>query len=339
MNILVTGGGTGGHLSIADALIDALNKRGHRVAYMGSTSGQDQTWFEDDTRCELYLFMLTSGVVNQRGVRKIEALWKVFNALFHARNALKTFAADAVVSVGGFSAAPASLASLTLGIPLFIHEQNAVTGRLNALLKPFAKAFFSSYDEHSPVRGYPVKAALFERARARDKVSAVIFLGGSQGAKYVNDVALSLAPTLKKRGITIIHQAGKNDEMRVRKTYAAMGIDAEVYGFTKALPALLERADLAVGRAGASTLWELCANGLCAVYIPYPYAAGDHQYHNAQFLVERDLAWCVREGEGVEEAVLAALDAPFYERSEALMRLCDSSAAAHIIEAIEERIC
>jgi len=335
MKIALTGGGTGGHLVIAKALQEALSAQGHTALFIGSTSGQDRMWFEGDPGFEACHFMATTGVVNQRGWRKLRALWRIFRAMWQSRALLKRHKVDAVVSVGGFSAAPASLAALSLSLPLFIHEQNAATGRLNRLLRPYCRAFYSSYDETSPVRDYPVRPDIFATARVRERVESVIFLGGSQGAAFINDLALRVAPLLRDRGIGIIHQCGERDYERVRAAYEAAGIEAELVAFTKQLPELLSRSDLAVSRAGASTLWELCACGIPAFYIPFPHAAQDHQYDNAMFLAERDLAWCERQGEGVHERLEALLDEPLETRSRALMQLCRPGGAEAIVASMK----
>lgn len=336
MHIVVTGGGTGGHLAIARALGEALVERGHEVLFIGSTSGQDRSWFEGCSGFSHTYFLETTGVVNRKGFKKIAALWRVFRAFLRSRKLLKQHKAAAVVSVGGFSAAPASLAAISCRIPLFLHEQNAVEGRLNRMLRPYAKAFFSAYDEHSPVKGYPVGEAFFAKARVRSKVKTLIFLGGSQGARFINDLALEVASECSDRGIRIIHQCGERDYERVKEAYAAMKIDAELYGFTKELPSLLEQSDLAISRAGASTLWELCANGLPALFIPYPYAAGDHQFYNARFIVRQELGWCERESEGVAEVLLGLLDEELEAKSRALIAYCEKGAAERTAAHIEE---
>jgi UDP-N-acetylglucosamine--N-acetylmuramyl-(pentapeptide) pyrophosphoryl-undecaprenol N-acetylglucosamine transferase len=336
MHIVITGGGTGGHLAIARALGEALIARGHEVLFIGSTSGQDRKWFEGYSDFSHTYFLETTGVVNRRGFKKMAALWRVFRAFLRSRKLLKRHKADAVISVGGFSAAPASLAAISRSIPLFIHEQNAVEGRLNRMIKPYAKAFFSAYDEDSPVKGYPVSEAFFDRARVRRQVKTLIFLGGSQGARFINDLALEVAPECSERGIKIIHQCGEGDYARVRAAYEAMGVDAELYGFTKELPLLLEKSDLAVSRAGASTLWELCANGLPALFIPYPYAAGDHQFYNARFIVRQELGWCERESEGVAQLLLALLGEELEAKSRALMAYCEKGAAERTAAYVEE---
>ncbi len=331
MRFCITGGGTGGHLMIAEALVEAAAQEGHEAIFIGSTSGQDRKYFESHSSFSHVYFLETTGVVNQKGFKKVKALWLVLKAFFTSRGILKRHKIGAVYSVGGFSAAPASFAALSRRIPLFIHEQNAVEGRLNSLLKPYAARFISAYDEDSPIKGYPVKDEFFKSARVREHIKTIIFLGGSQGAKAINDLALSVASELQSRGINIIHQAGERDYDRVKKSYKDMGIDAEVYAFTKEMPSLMSKADLAVSRSGASTLWELCANGLPALFIPFPHAASDHQYHNARFIVQNEMGWCEREGEGLREKLLLLLDEDISKKSSALMEHSNKDVAKMMI--------
>ncbi|MDD2830083.1 MAG: undecaprenyldiphospho-muramoylpentapeptide beta-N-acetylglucosaminyltransferase [Sulfuricurvum sp.] len=335
MNIIFTGGGTGGHLVIALSLAIAAKERGHRVAFIGSTSGQDRQWFGESAVFEETYFLETTGVVNKRGLGKIGALWKIFKALMQSRHILDTFHADYVVSVGGFSAAPAAIASLTKRLPLIIHEQNAVTGKLNSMLRPYAKGFYSSYEEGDNHCDYPVSARYFENSRIRESVKTVIFLGGSQGAKFINDLALEIAPWLHHGGIHIIHQCGAKEEERVRHAYHELGIEAEVFGFTTQIAELIERSDFAISRSGASTLWELCAACVPAFYIPYPSAAGDHQYHNARYVIDHNAGWCERQSEGIADKLKEAIASDIRLKSEALEKLISPDGAKHIIEKIE----
>jgi UDP-N-acetylglucosamine--N-acetylmuramyl-(pentapeptide) pyrophosphoryl-undecaprenol N-acetylglucosamine transferase len=336
LKFVVTGGGTGGHLAIAKALLEAIVSEGDEAVFIGSTTGQDRMWFEKGSAFAQTHFLNTTGVVNRRGFSKLAALLRVARTALQARRILRAYRPDAVISVGGFSAAPASFAAISLGLPFYIHEQNAVTGRLNRLLRRFARLFFSAYDPESPVKAYPVSRRLFETARVRTEIETVIFLGGSQGARAVNDFALAVAPVLRERGIGIIHQCGERDFERVKAAYAALGIEAELYGFTKELPALLVRSDLAVSRAGASTLWELAANGLPALYIPYPYAAGDHQYYNARFLSDRELSWTVREADLNPEILATILGHGVEAASRGLLALERKDAAVQMLGAIKE---
>ena len=332
MKICITGGGTGGHLMIAEALVEALIADGHEAIFIGSTHGQDRKYFEKNSAFSNVYFLPTTGVVNQKGIQKFVALFKILKAFFTSRSLLKKHHIQATYSVGGFSAAPASLATLSKFLPLFIHEQNAVMGKLNKLLKPFAKEFISAYDENSSIKGYPVKEIFYKNARQRETLNRIIFLGGSHGAKAINDLALLVAPTLKQKGIKIIHQAGEFDLKRVQKEYKELEIDVELYAFTKDLASLITKADLAVSRAGASTLWELTANGCPALYIPYPYAAGDHQFHNAQFIVKNELGWCQREDEDLENTLLSIINKPLHDKSTKLLSYARKNVAQQMIK-------
>ncbi|MCH9814514.1 MAG: UDP-N-acetylglucosamine--N-acetylmuramyl-(pentapeptide) pyrophosphoryl-undecaprenol N-acetylglucosamine transferase [Epsilonproteobacteria bacterium] len=293
MNIVITGGGTGGHLTIAKAIKERLNKEDIQPIFIGSTHGQDRDWFEFDEGFERCYFFETSGVVNQRYLGKVFALFKIFISMWQCRTIFKKHHIDVVFSVGGYSAAPASLASLLFGKKLYIHEQNAVIGRLNKLLAPKAENIFSSYLAHSPLKDYPIREIFFDNARIREKINTIIFLGGSQGATAINKFAMSVAPLLDDKGIKIIHQCGLHDEAMLRQFYQENHIAVDLFAFSTHLETKIKEADFAICRAGASTLWELCASKLPALYIPYPYAAGNHQYHNANFLAERKLSFVV----------------------------------------------
>ncbi len=336
MTFVFTGGGTGGHLVIALSLAQAASVRGHKVIFIGSMSGQDRQWFEHSTVFGETYFLNTTGVVNKKGLAKLGAVWKILKAVVESRRLIKRLNADAVVSVGGFSAAPAAIAAVTMKCPLYIHEQNAITGKLNALLRPYAAGYFSSYETGERHCDYPVNELYFQHARIRTEVKTIIFLGGSQGAKFINDLALEISPWLSEKGISILHQCGTAEEERVRAAYRELGIDAEVYGFTTQIAQLIERSDFAVSRSGASTLWELCAARVPAFYIPFPYAAADHQFHNARYIVEHNVGWCERQTEGILEKLQEAISSDIQPKSEALGRLIAANGAQHIIDKVEK---
>jgi len=333
MSIVMTGGGTGGHLAIIKAVKEQL--KDEELIYIGSTKGQDKQWFENDDDFKEKYFFDTRGVVNQKGLGKLRSLWMMFQAMLEARKLLKKHNAKVVFSVGGFSSAATAFAAKSMGIPLVIHEQNAALGSLNKLMKPYAKVFISSYLEESPIKAYPIKEIFFENARVRQEVKTIIFLGGSQGAKAINELALSIAPELKNRGIKIIHQAGVNNIEEVKRSYHDLGIDAEVFGFTTKLADYMNEADFAIARAGASTLWELSATALPSLFIPYPYAASDHQFYNAQFLVEKELAWLMREDDIEIDKVLAMLDEDMETKSKGLMNIVEKDGSYKIAQYIK----
>ncbi len=330
MSIVMTGGGTGGHLAIIKAVKEHL--KGEELIYIGSTQGQDKQWFEADDDFAYKYFFDTRGVVNQGGLGKVKSLFMMFKATLQAIKILKKHQVKVVFSVGGFSSAATAFAAKVLRIPLVIHEQNAALGSLNKMLKPYATEFISSYLEESPVKAYPIKEIFFENARIRHEVKTIIFLGGSQGAKAINALALEMAVELQEKGIKIIHQAGEKNLDDIKAAYDDLGIKAEVFGFTTKLAEYMNEADIAIARAGASTLWELSATALPTLFIPYPYAASDHQYYNAQFLVEKELAWLMRENEIDKEKVLALMDEDLALKSQELMEIVEKDGSEKIAD-------
>lgn len=336
MSIVMTGGGTGGHLAIIKAVKEHL--KGEELIYIGSTGGQDKQWFEEDDDFSYRYFLETRGVVNQGALGKIKSLFMMFKATLRAVKLLRKHQAKVVFSVGGFSSAATAFAAKVLRIPLVIHEQNAALGSLNKMLKPYAAEFISSYLEESPIKAYPIKEIFFENARIRHEVKTVIFLGGSQGAKAINALALEMAAGLQEKGIRIIHQAGEKNLDDIKAAYADLGIKAEVFGFTTKLAEHMKEADFAIARAGASTLWELSATALPTLFIPYPYAASDHQYYNAQFLVQKDLAWLMREDEIEREKVLGLMDKTLDVKSQGLIEAVEKEGSKKIATLLKNLI-
>ncbi|PSM52709.1 N-acetylglucosaminyl transferase [Campylobacter blaseri] len=300
--IAITGGGTGGHLVIAKTIATELKNRGIKAIFIGSTYGQDREWFENCDFFEEKYFLKSTGVVNKKGLSKIKSLFNIVKLSFKCKQIFKKHNIKAVFSVGGYSSSPASFWAVFSKTPLFIHEQNAKIGRLNKLLKPFAKNFYNSYEKTK--FNYPVKSEVFEKARRRDGLKTIIFLGGSQGARFINNLAMNIAFELKEKNINIIHQCGKLNYNKVSEFYKNNGIHIDLFDFSNELASKMQEADLCIGRSGASTLWELCANLLPAIFIPLPSAANDHQFYNAKFLMDLGLAKVYREDEISKEKIL-----------------------------------
>ena len=331
--IAITGGGTGGHLSIARALGAELKNRGIKAIFIGSTHGQDRAWFENSDLFEKAYFLQSSGVVNKKGLAKLNSLLNIFKLAFLSLKIFKTHGVTKVISVGGYSSAPASFGAILGRKELFIHEQNALTGKLNKLLKPFAKKFYSSYEK--PKFDYPVNSVFFDTARVRESVKTIIFLGGSQGASFINSLATELAPKLVNLRYEMIHQCGEKEFEKISQIYKEQNLRDKItlVGFCANLHELVAKADLCVGRSGASTLWELCANGIPAIFIPFPYAAGDHQFYNAKFLQEQGLCAIVRQNEADEEKILNLIQNYAVKQiSENLRHTIDKNGAKTIID-------
>ena len=332
MSIVATGGGTGGHLAIIKAVKEHIDGN---LVYIGSTKGQDREWFENDSSFNNSYFLDSKGVMDKGKIGKIFALVNIAKQVLEARKILKKENAKVVFSVGGYSAAPAAIAAITLRVPLVIHEQNAYVGNLNRILRPFAKAFISSYEKDSIEKSYPINDIYFKTARVRKDVKKVLIVGGSQGSVALNKFALELAPHLDKKGIKIYHQAGVKNVDSVQEEYKKLGIDAEVFGFSKELPQIIANSDFAISRAGASTLWELVANGLPTLFVPYPYAANDHQYYNAKFLVDNNLAWLKRESELDVDFVLDLITQDLSKVSSELTKQIEPDGAKRVAKYLE----
>lgn len=279
------------------------------IIYIGSSNGQDRNWFENDERLKQKFFLDTKGVVNKKFVGKIFSLLNIFSKTLQCIKIYSKFNVNKVISVGGYSAAAATFASiLKPKCDLYIHEQNSKMGKLNEITSKFAKQLFSSFNTTSVIKDYPVANIFFEKARIRQEVRTIAFFGGSQGAKAINDFALKIAPKLNDMGISIIHQTGKNDYARVKEEYQKLNINTDIFDFSKEIPLKMYEADFAVSRAGASTLWEMCANCLPSYFVPYPYAAKDHQYLNAKVLKDKSLCFLQRENELSEDEFFKAIN-------------------------------
>lgn len=333
--IVISGGGTGGHLKIADIFIDELKSRGFGIIFIGSSNGQDSFWFENDDRLDEKIFLKTSGVVNKKGLNKLFSLINIFSKAFFCLKILKKYKVKKVICVGGFSAASASIASIfKKDCNLYLHEQNSKIGSLNQKMFKFAKKAYSSFHSFSPIKDYPVDIKFFENARIRKELKSICFLGGSQGAKAINDFALRLAPKLNAMGIKIIHQSGKNDFLRVKKEYENLQIKADVFDFTKDLVSKMKEADFAVSRAGASTLFELCANNLPSFFIPFKYAASNHQYYNAKALLDKSLCFLQNEDELDENYFFDSLNSDIEKISLGLKEFIKPNAIKKIVDDI-----
>ncbi len=334
--VVVSGGGTGGHLVVARALFMEFLQRDIKVIFIGSTKGADKQWFEGEDKFLKKYFLDTRGVVNQNLFGKIVSLFMIFKAVIKVLGIYKKYNVKKVISVGGFSAAPASFATFFSKVDFYIHEQNSVMGKLNQITSKNAKEVFSSYDKLSLIKDYPINPIFFEKSKIRKNIKTIIFLGGSQGAKAINNFALSIAPILEQRGIKIIHQAGKLDFNRVKQEYNRLNIKVDIFDFTTNILEKMEKSDFAVSRAGASTLWELSALGMPTLYIPYPYAAANHQYYNAKFLFDDDLCFLKKEEELNINFFIEILDSTIKNKSERLIKIIQKNGVKKIVDKILE---
>ena len=283
--IAITGGGTGGHLAVAKSVANELDD----FIYIGSTSGQDKLWF-DGENC---YFLESKSFVNKGIFGKILVIFSLFSLVFKCIKIYKKHKITCVFSVGGYSSVPASIAAIVSFKKLIIHEQNSKIGLANRITKPFAKRFFSAYEkEFCP---YPIQSVFKDLKRKRNEIKTILIIGGSQGARFLNDFALDLYPELLKLNIKLIHQCGAKEYEKYEKAYEKYEIKPTLIGFSKEIYKYMQEADFCISRAGASASFELISNALPTLFVPYKYAYKNHQYFNALHLVKQNLAFLCEE--------------------------------------------
>lgn len=283
--IAITGGGTGGHLAVAKSVANELDD----FIYIGSTSGQDKLWF-DGENC---YFLESKSFVNKGIFGKILVIFSLFSLVFKCIKIYKKHKITCVFSVGGYSSVPASIAAIVSFKKLIIHEQNSKIGLANRITKPFAKRFFSAYEkEFCP---YPIQSVFKDLKRKRNEIKTILIIGGSQGARFLNDFALDLYPELLKLNIKLIHQCGAKEYEKYEKAYEKYEIKPTLIGFSKEIYKYMQEADFCISRAGASASFELINNALPTLFVPYKYAYKNHQYFNALHLVKQNLAFLCEE--------------------------------------------
>lgn len=299
---VIAGGGTGGHVTPALALAEAIKARDpdDRVVLLGSDRGLEVDLVP---RAGFELITLPSQQVMGRGLAgRVWGGAHIAAAAVRARGELARAQADLVVSVGGYAAMPAVLATRLRRTPLALLEPNAMPGRANRMACRLAGRVFVGFastarrlglaedDSRLELLGIPLRRALVEAFQAgepRRVPSApfrVLIFGGSQGARQINDAVMDSLPEWADLPLEVFHQTGQADCDRVRAAYSKSGVDAQVVAFENDMPGRYRWADLAVCRAGALTVAELALAGLPALLVPYPFAADDHQAANAREL-------------------------------------------------------
>jgi UDP-N-acetylglucosamine--N-acetylmuramyl-(pentapeptide) pyrophosphoryl-undecaprenol N-acetylglucosamine transferase len=271
--------------------------------------------------------------------------------------AIRRFKPSLVLGVGGYSAGPVCLVAKTLRIPTAIHEQNSIPGLTNRLLCRFVDRVFISFKEsgdHFPggqlfLTGNPIREDLLQRGKSSTKSEArltILVMGGSQGATSINRAFLAAWKILKKKGlrIQVIHQTGDKDYPMVAKAYAGDDESVVFSNFFQDMGTAYGRADLAICRAGATTISELAALGKPSILIPYPYAANNHQEKNADVLVRAGGAVKILEKELTGEDLASRIIDYFEDQSLLTEMSCRAErvgrrdAVHHIVDHLEDMI-
>lgn len=294
MQVLIMAGGTGGHVMPALAVARELRAQGHDVRWLGTATGLEARAVP---AAGIELFTLPVAGLRGSGVlRYLSAPVGLLRALAQAIGLLRRLRPDAVLGLGGYASGPGGVAACLLRRPLLIHEQNARPGLTNRLLARLAQRVLAGFPgvrlagRAAEFTGNPVRGELLDLPPPGERLRTaprLLVLGGSQGAQAINAAVPQALELLKQSGVPlpqVRHQAGRQHAEAVTADYRARGLKATVDGFIDDMGAAYDAADLAICRAGALTVAELCAVGLGALLIPFPHAADDHQTANARYL-------------------------------------------------------
>lgn len=303
--ILFAGGGTGGHVFPLVAVADAIRRLRPSVdvVFVGTEKGIE-TRVVPERGYSLELMRVAP--IRGRGVcGAIRGIGGAARALPEARALIQRRRPRAVLSIGGYAAGPVSLAARWCGVPLALIEPNAVIGLANQLVAPLVDRGYTAFAE--PERwfrrgrvvrsGVPLRFGFRpEHYRRGSDVLKILVLGGSQGAKSLNE-AVPRALRLVHNPVRVVHQCGRSHEAAVRALYSEQGesYEVEVIPFIDDMAQALTDSDLIVSRSGASAVSEICAVGRPSVLIPFPFAAADHQLHNALAIERAGAGICLRD--------------------------------------------
>lgn len=311
--LMIAGGGTGGHLFPGVALAEELRARDPDavIQFVGTARGIEARVLPQ-LGWDLALIEV-SGLKTVGAIGALRGVGRLPRALVQARRVVKAFAPDAVIGVGGYASGPVVLMARLAGIPTAICEQNSIPGLTNKILGRLVRRVFVSFEATQPyfkpkktlVSGNPVRRALRDKLLAAPGTEAstagpvhVLVSGGSLGAVAVNELAadalIALAPD---QPLAIVHQTGDKGLEATKARYAAAGVAADCQPFIADMAAAYQRADLIIGRAGATTVAELAITGKPAVFIPYPFAADNHQELNARAMADAGAALMFRQAD------------------------------------------
>lgn len=335
--IMITGGGTGGHVNPGLALAQALTSIDPDV---------DIVWVGTRGRVEEHAvpsagipieFLDVAYLKGRRGPALFAAAAKLPRSGLQAMKLLKKYEPAAVIGVGGFAAGPMCAVAAVRRVPMFVLEQNSVPGVTNRTLARLADTVYATFEQSRSsfgnalvkTLGNPVRADIVENAHRRRPRHplAILVIGGSQGAKVLNLETGPLVKTLQDAGVpvTVTHAAGPGREDEVTEAYAAAGFEAvQVVPYIDDMASAYSNADFVITRAGATTLCELTAVGIPALYVPFAAAADDHQTQNALAVVEAG-GGVMNDEDGYRDGRAARLLAPLLKHPEVLDRMASAA--------------
>jgi UDP-N-acetylglucosamine--N-acetylmuramyl-(pentapeptide) pyrophosphoryl-undecaprenol N-acetylglucosamine transferase len=359
MKLLITGGGTGGHifpaLCVAEEFIASY--RDSSVVFVGAEGGMEENLVPG--RGFPLRKLKVKGIIGKSFSETLKNLLLLCLVFPSCVRVISDEKPDAVIGFGGYASGPVVFSAWLMNYITAIHEQNSIPGLTNKVLGKVVDRVFISFKDSAKYfksrgvieTGMPVRKEILNvgSENIRNKKFTVLIIGGSQGARALNRIFIKLVdeiPWIKEK-VAIIHQTGQRDKEEVENKYRNAGIDAEVYDFINDMHNIYPRVDLVVARAGASTLAELSALGKPSILIPFPYAAGNHQLLNAKKFSDAGAAELILESELTTEKIATTIksimDSPERQKmmgEKAKLIFKKDSARIivnHIVEMIKER--
>ena len=317
--LLIMAGGTGGHIFPGLAVAEQARAQGWQVVWMGARGGMEERLVPRQGYAAAWIRARAA-----RGKGLVEKLLLPANLLYsfwESARHIRRIRPDVVLGLGGYVAFPGGMMASLLGRPLALHEQNAIAGLANRVLAGvsdkvmvgFPKALSGAEWTGNPVRSEIAGIAPpDERFRQREGPLRLLIVGGSLGAKALNEAVPRALALLAERP-WVVHQSGEKQLEALRAAYAAAGVQGELVAFIDDMARRYAEADLVICRAGAVTIAELCAGGMASILVPFPHAVDDHQTANARFLAERGAAILLPQPELSAErlaTLIGALDRP-----------------------------
>ena len=337
MKIMLTGGGTGGHIYPALAIAEKLKKeyKGVEIIYVGSKRGMEK---DIVPRSGIQFLSIEAAPLNKKiGLGTLKSFGLNIKGLIQANRLIKRHAPDVVVGTGGYVAGAVVLIAAIRGIPTAIHEQNAFPGLTNRILSRFVDRIMLSFEDAKThfkypdkivYTGLPIMSAFFTGSReaARQKLGfkddelVVLSVGGSNGALKLNQILMETYGCFKEyEQLRLVHVAGeryfKTIQKEMNNQVYNLGDHFKLMSFLKDMPTYLKAADLVISRAGASTINEIIASGTPSVIIPSPNVSNDHQAHNAKIMDRHGLGIVLREADLTVELMVHIITDFYNDRS------------------------
>lgn len=333
--VLITAGGTGGHVFPGLAVAEALRARGVPVHWLGTRAGLEAR-LVPGAGIPIH-WLRVSGLRGKGLVTKLLGPFTITIAVAQALWVIGRLRPQSVLGLGGFAAGPGGLAARLLGRRLVIHEQNAIAGLTNRVLARLASVVLCGFPDTFGSRvkarwaGNPVRAEIeaisapAARLAQRSSQARMLVIGGSRGARFFNErVPAALATLAPEQRPEVRHQSGGAMLSETRARYAQLGVDAQVEPFVDDMAEAYAWADFVIARAGALTVAEIAAVGIGAILVPFPFAVDDHQTANARQLAARQAA-CLRQQTELDAEYFGRLIGGLVSNRAALLEMAEAA--------------